>query len=262
MRIQKAIRFIWDTSFELDISLMAMKKVRDQLDRPRYKFSNQNNLLICAAEDELATGIFTQEAMKNDLVSVDIIDIFRSLKIDLPSTYFDFDIDEAEDTFVHRVLHSVISTVFKDLTIKWANKAAEGSKERRKEDGKEGLRPNLQISKSYQAILFLEAKSPSRIKEAIYLSDHWKLVNLAKDELDSCLRRHFKLEFFTTIQVFGHKNNFSPKRGIPFTLAIPSDWLHRLRVPPIYELTQSRPRPNEFDDIKKTRISPSNRKMF
>ncbi|KAF9201999.1 hypothetical protein BGZ49_007821 [Haplosporangium sp. Z 27] len=168
---------------------MAMKRVRDQLDRPRYKFSNQNNLLICAAEVELATGIFTQEAMKNDLVSVDIIDIFRSL-----------------------VLHSIISTVFKDLTIKWANKAAEGSKERRKEDGKESLRPDLQISKNNQAILFLEAKSPARIKEAIYLSDPWKLVNLAKDELDSCLRRHFKLEFFTTIQVFGLKNNFSLKR--------------------------------------------------
>ncbi|KAF9196083.1 hypothetical protein BGZ49_002904, partial [Haplosporangium sp. Z 27] len=52
----------------------------------------------------------------------------------------------------------MLSTVFEDFQLIWANKAATGSKERRKGDGREELRPGFHITKNDRAVLYLEAK--------------------------------------------------------------------------------------------------------
>ncbi|KAG0360260.1 hypothetical protein BGZ54_009638 [Gamsiella multidivaricata] len=211
------------------------------------------------------------------------------LKNDLPQTYYPFSADEGEDSFVHKALHAMISTVFSDFKKKWANKSAEGSKERRKEDDREGLRPDLQITINNQIVLFMEVKPPSCATELKYLADRWKLANLAKDELDASLRKHIRLPFVTTIQVFGHRmeiHTVSLQNGLyhfhqQFQMYVPrarddagpvraclqalysvKSWLQDLRLPPTFELVQSRPRPAELDDIKKSKITPTKRIMF
>ncbi|KAF9084542.1 hypothetical protein BGX27_003784, partial [Mortierella sp. AM989] len=200
-----------------------------------------------------------------------------------------FFLDEGEDSFVHKALHAMISTVFGDFKKKWANKSAEGSKERRKENDKEGLRPDLQVTINNQTVLFMEVKPPSCAAEMTYLADRWKLANLAKDELDASLRKHIRLPFVTIIQVFGHKmeiHTVSLQNGLyhfhqQFQVYVPrarddagsaraclqalfsvKSWLQGLRLPPVFELAQSRPRPAELDDVKKSRITPTTRRMF
>ncbi|KAG0328915.1 hypothetical protein BG004_002443, partial [Podila humilis] len=189
----------------LDLPQTTIDLIHSPLRQPRFKFSTSNTLLLCSLESELSAGKIKHKASEGDRISEDIIDIFRSLKSDLPQTYYTFKTDDGEDTFVHNALHAVISTVFSDFKKKWANVSAEGSKERRKEDDREGLRPDLQVTVNDQTVLFMEVKPPSCTNELTYLADRWKLANLAKDELDASLQKHIRLPFVTTIQVFGHK---------------------------------------------------------
>ncbi|KAG0204595.1 hypothetical protein BGX31_003148, partial [Mortierella sp. GBA43] len=92
-----------------------------------------------------------------------------------------------------------------EFQVIWANKAAQGSRERRKEFGREGLRPDFQIIKKGIPVLYMEAKPLGSTTEQEYLSDRWKLANLAKDELDACYRKHIRLPFMTIIQIYGRK---------------------------------------------------------
>ncbi|KAF9083170.1 hypothetical protein BGX27_004229, partial [Mortierella sp. AM989] len=39
-------------------------------------------------------------------------------------------------------------------------------------------------------------------------------------------------------------------------------WLQGLRLPPVFEFAQSRPHPAELDDVKKSQITPTTRRMF
>lgn len=118
----------------------------------------------------------------------------------LPDTYLPY-IQDVEDSFVHKTLNAMFSTVFTSFEFEWANKHAEGSKERR---GKDGLKPDLQLSIEGRVVLFMEVKPPGPNQhESDYLSDKWKLFNLAKDEIDRSLRQHVFLPFIVTIQVYG-----------------------------------------------------------
>ncbi|KAF9997879.1 hypothetical protein BGZ65_006562 [Modicella reniformis] len=87
----------------------------------------------------------------------------------------------------------------------WSNKTATGSRERRKKDGKEGLRPDFQVIKNGIAMLYLEVKPPESTTEQEYLGDRWKLANLVKDELNACYQKHIRLPFMTVIQIYGRK---------------------------------------------------------
>ncbi|KAF9995286.1 hypothetical protein BGZ79_011018 [Entomortierella chlamydospora] len=171
----------------------------------------------------------------------------------------------------------------------WANKSAEGSKERRREDDREGLRPDLQVEINNQTVLYMEVKPPSSSAKLTNLADRWKLVNLAKDELDAPLRKHIRLPFMTIIRIFGRKmeiytvglqngiyhlqkqfhvyvphprNDAEPVRACLQALYSIKNWLHDLHLPPTLELVQPRPRPVELDDVKKSQITPTKRRMF
>lgn len=125
-------------------------------------------------------------------------------RYDLPAKSMPFKA-EIEDTFVHNTLHTLFQTVFSPYNVEWENKQADGSKERRRRDGaKEGLRPDLQLSHRGRVLLFLEVKPPGpSLQESVYLSDRWKLFNLAKDEIDKGMREHVHIPFVVVVQVFG-----------------------------------------------------------
>lgn len=109
----------------------------------------------------------------------------------------------------------MLSTVFEGFQTIWANKAAKGSTERRKEYGKEGLRPDFQIIKNGVPVLYMEVKPLGSTTEQEYLSDRWKLTNMAKDELDACYRKHIRLSFMTVCgrDQFLHSESFPLTTG-------------------------------------------------
>ncbi|KAF9177816.1 hypothetical protein BGZ51_008354 [Haplosporangium sp. Z 767] len=278
-----ALNAIWDTSIDLDITSASAKRIQSMLHKPTYVFSPSCMLLMCSLDQELGRGSIEQIASMDDPVQTDIVDIFRSLRNDLPPTYFPFNDKDGEDSFVHKSLHALFSTIFCNYDKKWANKEARGSKERREGNGKEGLRPDLQIQKNGQTILFLEVKPPGGA-ESTYLADQWKLANLAKDELNACFRKNIRLPFITTIQVFGHKmmiHTMTLRNGVyhfhqHHRVYVPrarddagclraclqalysvKAWLQNLDLPPTYQLARSRPRPTELDHIKTTLITPT-----
>lgn len=283
-----ALNYIWDTSFDMDLKKRTSQLIYEQLLQPKSSFTSSHVLLMHDLEQELEEGRIQRAAESDDELGNEIVDIYRALKGVLPKTSFPFGNDD-EDTFVHMMLHSMLSIVFQEFQVIWANKAAQGSRERRKEFGREGLRPDFQIIKKGIPVLYMEAKPLGSTTEQEYLSDRWKLANLAKDELDACYRKHIRLPFMTIIQIYGRKmviHTMSLQHGIyhlsqQFQVYIPcacddgaairpclsalysvKAWLEELALPPAYELVHSRPRPPELDDIKKTMITPTIRKMF
>ncbi|KAG0218071.1 hypothetical protein BGX31_011701 [Mortierella sp. GBA43] len=181
--------------------------VRDQFSRPKFNFTRDHVLLMHDLEQELEEGDIQRTAASHDQLGNELVDIYRALNRELPVTSFPFDEIDGEDTFVHKTLHSIFSTVFKGFHIRWANKAARGSRERRKEDKKEGLRPDYQVLKNDVPLLYLEVKSLASTTEQEYLRDRWKLANMAKDELDASYHKHIRLPFMTVIQIFDGSQN-------------------------------------------------------
>ncbi|KAF9428890.1 hypothetical protein BGZ94_000669 [Podila epigama] len=254
-----AINYIWDTSTTLELPRKTTDLLIANLRRPRINFSKLV-ILLYSLETELSNGKIEQVAPQDDELAVDIVDIFRAMKNDLPRTYHAFDADDGEDTFVHKTLHAIFSTVFTDFHMAWANKSAKGSKARRTEGDRQGLRPDLQISVANQTVLFLEVKPPTGTNESVYLADKWKLANLAKDELDA---RH-KMEIRTVslqggiyhfheqwqVYVPRARDDAGPIRGCLEALYSVKNWLKALHLPPSYELASSRPRPSILDDGK------------
>ena len=106
-------------------------------------------------------------------------------------------------------LYTMFTIAFKGFDLEWANLHVDGSFARRTIDGEQGLRPDLQLKRRGKALLYLEVKPPGpSYREATYLADKWKLFNLAKDEIDRCLRQHFLLPF-VVVQVFGMQSFMS-----------------------------------------------------
>ncbi|KAG0043418.1 hypothetical protein BGZ83_011419, partial [Gryganskiella cystojenkinii] len=134
------------------------------------------------------------------------------LKNDLPRTYYTFNSDDGEDTFVHKSLDAMMSTVFSTFHKIWANFSADGSEVRRH---------------------MLEIHTVS-LQGGIY---------------------HLHEQFH--VYVPRAQDDAGPIRGCLQALYSVKSWLQGLRLPPTYELAQSRPRPSGLDDIKKTRNTPS-----
>ncbi|KAF9344858.1 hypothetical protein BGX34_005266, partial [Mortierella sp. NVP85] len=200
-----AVNYIWDTTSDIGLDKATLRLVSEQHRRPKYMFAGSHVLLMCELEQELAANDIQRTAEDDDLLGKEIVDIFRALKKDLPQTSYPFTENDGEDSFVHRVLHTLLTTVFDGFRTVWANKAAAGSRERRKEDGKEGLRPDFQVFRNDVPVLYLEAKPLESTTANEYLADRWKLANLAKDELNACYRKHISLPYMTIIQVYGRK---------------------------------------------------------
>lgn len=284
-----ALNYIWDTSFDLGLKQRTSQLVRDQFSRPKFNFTRDHVLLMHDLEQELEEGDIQRTAASHDQLGNELVDIYRALNRELPVTSFPFDEIDGEDTFVHKTLHSIFSTVFKGFHIRWANKAARGSRERRKEDKKEGLRPDYQVLKNDVPLLYLEVKSLASTTEQEYLRDRWKLANMAKDELDASYHKHIRLPFMTVIQIFGRKmevHTITLQHGIyhmsqQFRVHVPCGrddgaaiqpclralysikaWLDEVVLPPTYELVRSRPRPPELNDVKQSWITPTKRKMM
>ncbi|KAF9345933.1 hypothetical protein BGX34_004352 [Mortierella sp. NVP85] len=258
-----ALNYIWDTSFDLGLKQRTSQLIRDQFSRPKFNFTRDHVLLMHDLEQELEEGDIQRTAASHDQLGNELVDIYRALKRDLPVTSFPFDEIDGEDTFVHKTLHSIFSTVFEGFHIRWANKAARGSRERRKGDKKEGLRPDYQVLKNDVPLLYLEVKPLSSMTEQEYLSDRWKLANMAKDELDASYHKHIRLPFMTVIQIFGRKmevHTITLQHGIyhmsqQFRVHVPCGrddgaaiqpclralysikaWLDEVVLPPTYEL--------------------------
>ncbi|KAK3823488.1 MAG: hypothetical protein J3Q66DRAFT_143685 [Benniella sp.] len=284
-----AVNFIWDTSSDIGLKSSTVRAISEQLCLPKFVFTKSHLLLMYNLEQELATGCIQQTASSRDELGKDIIDMFTALKKELPKTSYSFGNDDGEDTFVHSVLHSMVSTVFQGFKITWANKTATGSKLRRKDDGKEGLRPNCQVIKNGVRVLYIEVKPLESTTESEYLADRWKLANLAKDELDACYRRHIQLPFMTIVQVYGRKlevYTVSLRNGIyhmhqqhqgyvpcarddgasirPYLSALYSikNWLAKLDLPQPYVSASNLTAPPQLRHIKPSLLTPSKRKMF
>ncbi|KAF9346304.1 hypothetical protein BGX34_004045 [Mortierella sp. NVP85] len=163
-----AANYIWDTSVRMKLPVHIHERIKTTLTLSAFEFSDELNVLLCNLET-LVDGNILQEAPKDEALSENIT-IFKQLY---------------------------------DMAKVWSNEAADGSRERRKNDGKEGLRPDLQVFINKQAVL--EVKPASNMTEPTYLSDKWKVVHLAKDELDLSLKKHIRLPYTVAIQVFGHK---------------------------------------------------------
>ncbi|KAF9137268.1 hypothetical protein BGX30_010410 [Mortierella sp. GBA39] len=71
---------------------------------------------------------------------------------------------------------------------------------------------------------------------------------------------HFHKQF--QVYVPRARDDAGPVRACLQALYSAKSWLQDLRLPPTYELAQSRPRPTELDDVKKSQITPTTRRMF
>ncbi|KAF8942352.1 hypothetical protein BGZ46_006774, partial [Entomortierella lignicola] len=86
-----------------------------------------------------------------------------------------------EDTFAHRSIDALLSTIFPlndSYILDWANRPADGPKERRGD----ALKPDSTIQKSHYELAFVELKPPKEDHSPRpYLEVHWKIANFCKD---------------------------------------------------------------------------------
>ncbi|KAI8594472.1 hypothetical protein EDD21DRAFT_421688 [Dissophora ornata] len=280
---------IWDTTQELeDLSAPTILKMKGLLMRKIVQFEEPQQLLFFRLESDLAAGHISTYT-GSDPLEARLYHIFQSLRYELPATYFAFSAT-GEDTFVHKVVHTLFTCIFEDFDVEWANHQSMASKVRRAVRGLEGLRPDLSLSKKGYTILSLEVKPPLYDRRStVYLKDRWKLASLDKDELDHQLRENVDLPCHVTIQVFGHRMEINTmtlmngvyhfhcnhqvylprarddvgavRNSIQALLSVET-WLKEFTFPPTYQQAKARIPPQKANEAKKTLISPSQRDLF
>ncbi|KAI7816755.1 hypothetical protein BC939DRAFT_508020 [Gamsiella multidivaricata] len=280
---------IWDTSQELgDLTAPTFLMIKGLLMRELVRFKEAQQLLLCRLESDLASGHISTYT-GSDPLEARLFHIFQSLCYELPATYYAFEAI-GEDTFVHRVVHTLFTCIFKDFDVEWANHQSAASKSRRGGRGLEGVRPDLSLSKKGYIVLSMEVKPPIYDRRStVYLKDRWKLASLAKDELDDQLRENVDLPYFVAVQVFGHRMEISTmtlmngvyhfhrnhevylprarddvgavRNSIEALLSVEA-WLKEFKFPPTYMKAGARTPPRKVNEVKKTLISPSQRELF
>lgn len=84
--------------------------------------------------------------------------------------------------------------------VKWANAVDEGSRVRRGD----GLKADGTLSRASSVLCHVEIKPPCQMFcTNDFLSDYWKLANLAKDCIDNHLTYGRSIQKFASVQVFG-----------------------------------------------------------
>ncbi|KAG0002488.1 hypothetical protein BGZ80_005970 [Entomortierella chlamydospora] len=108
-------------------------------------------------------------------------------------------------------MDALFSTIFPangGYSLVWANRPADGSKERRGDP----LKPDATILKSHYELAFAEIKPPKEDHSAKpYLEDQWKLANFCKDAIDNHIT--FGREFITKtagIQIYARSLPLEP----------------------------------------------------
>ncbi|KAI1315161.1 hypothetical protein EDD11_001218 [Mortierella claussenii] len=284
-----SVNSIWDTTEELDgLTAPTFVAIKESLARRLVRFEGAQLLLLCRLESELASGDISAYT-GSDPLEARLFHIFRSLRYELPATYYSFEAT-GEDTFIHQVVHTLFTCIFKDFDVEWANHQSAASKSRRAERGLEGVRPDLSLSKKGCTVLSMEVKPPLYDRRStVYLKDRWKLASLAKDELDNQLLENVDLPCYIAIQVFGHRMEINTmtlmngvyhfhrnhevylprarddvgvvRNSIEALLSVEA-WLKDFTFPPAYQQAGGRTPPPKANEVKKTLLSPSQRELF
>ncbi|KAK3820987.1 MAG: hypothetical protein J3Q66DRAFT_366742 [Benniella sp.] len=157
-----SLNSIWDTSNTLDLEEATVDSVRRAL-KELFSFGLLDKI-FCLEQEEMFSLAKDAPEPKNDnkksyppftqryrRKSLTLHVCARSHE--LPKKFFPFE-QLVEDTFVHATLHTMFTKVFKGFDLGWANLHADGSFARRTNDGRQGLRPDLQLKRSGKELLY------------------------------------------------------------------------------------------------------------
>ncbi|KAG0008870.1 hypothetical protein BGZ80_002976 [Entomortierella chlamydospora] len=180
-----AMNSIWNTEFQLkDLDTTTHTKIKEEYNQSRVELPDEIIMLCISLDREMeSTGRIKPRSASNDFQE-DIIHIYQTLIRKLPRRALSF-IQGYEDTFAHSSMDALFTTVFPAndcYELDWANRPADGSKERRGD----ALKPDATILKSCYELAFVEVKPPKEDRTARpYLEDLWKLANFCKDAIDN-----------------------------------------------------------------------------
>ncbi|KAF9899151.1 hypothetical protein EC991_009520, partial [Linnemannia zychae] len=199
-----SMNFIWD----LNVTLPHLDNDAFRLIQEQYTWSRsvvpEGVVKLCRHFDEqLAEGLDIEDDVEKDLRSVKLL--YEVLALKLPVEYLPFE-RGLEDTYCHGVIDALLTRQFPAKSkyhLDWANKEAEGSKERRVKGYKpDGIFSSRSI---HRELAFLEVKPPKEQNyKRAFLEDLWKLANFCKDAIDNHLHQGFQIRKAAAVQVFGH----------------------------------------------------------
>ncbi|KAG0009498.1 hypothetical protein BGZ80_002336, partial [Entomortierella chlamydospora] len=200
-----SMNYIWD----LGIQIRSMpdeihKRIVRENTWPRSSLSTSVTSHCVSLDERLAQGldIGDEIVLEKELRSITIL--YEVLAMELPVKYRPFNYD-IEDTYCHGVIDALFTRQFPSTSVyklDWANKEANGSKERRGY----GLKPDAIISRQGIELAFVEVKPPKGQRcVKSYLEDLWKLANFCKDGIDKCLSDSLEVRKAAGFQIFGHQ---------------------------------------------------------
>ncbi|KAF9422907.1 hypothetical protein BGZ76_003713 [Entomortierella beljakovae] len=196
-----SMNYIWD----LDVQMSGLDEetyltIKKLMTWPRSLLSQEARQLCDKLDQQFIEGV---EIQGDGFPS--IVLLYKMLYLKLPVEYLSFETG-IEDTYCHGVIDALFSMKFPSRSVyrvNWANKMAEGSKDRR---GGDGYKPDAIISRYGNELTFVEIKPPkSEHSTKSYLDDQWKLANFCKDAIDRYLRNGIEIRKLAALQIFGHR---------------------------------------------------------
>ncbi|KAF9405752.1 hypothetical protein BGZ76_006490 [Entomortierella beljakovae] len=174
---------------------------------PRSMLPEDISKLCQILNDQLADGLDLQIEDMSSKAYRSLLVFYESLALKLPMKYLSFK-NGIEDTYCHGIIDALFTRQFSVRSaydLEWANKEANGSKERRDN----GYKPDAIISKDGKELAFVEIKPPKEDRSMkLYLKDQWKLANYCKDNIDMYLRHGIRITESAAIQIFGKDITF------------------------------------------------------
>ncbi|KAF9198278.1 hypothetical protein BGZ49_000930 [Haplosporangium sp. Z 27] len=183
-----AMNSIWNTEFQLkDLDIATHKKIKEVYNWNRAAFTDESTMLCMSLDREMeSTGRIKPRSASDDFQE-DIIHIYQTLIRKLSRRALSF-VQDYEDIFAHSSMDALFTTIFPangGYDLAWANRSADGSKERRGDP----LKSDATILKSGYELAFVEVKFPKEDHTARpYLEDLWKLANFCKDAIDTHIK--------------------------------------------------------------------------
>ncbi|KAI1315271.1 hypothetical protein EDD11_001052 [Mortierella claussenii] len=171
------------------------------VNKPEIKTNLENLPHFLQLDEQMAEGksINVGEVANRELRS--IVLFYEVLELKLPTEYLTFE-NEAEDTYCHSFIDALFTRQFpakSQYRLEWANKQADGSKERRGN----GYKPDVIVSKLRRELAFVEIKPPREQRcSRPHLEDLWKLANFCKDAIDLHLRSGVDIRKAAAVQIF------------------------------------------------------------
>ncbi|KAG9063314.1 hypothetical protein KI688_004196 [Linnemannia hyalina] len=201
-----AANHIWDATYQLPgMSDDDHDTIQGALHVPVVRLSEHLVLFSRSLGHDMTSKGYIRSRETQSREQDALLVLLQQASQKLPRKFLPFKHLRNEDTHAHSVLDSLFTFVFpayhQRYELHWANRASNGSSERRKGDA---YKPDATVLRDGFELGFMEMKPPREERhQRAYLEDMWALSGFAKDAIDLHLRHSRILTAAPCVHVFG-----------------------------------------------------------